>query len=876
MERVDLFPEELDTFCVGTHIPASPSAVLDGVRHVVGGKGKGRKVIHIGRNCDLCPRHADRPQGEAPSKPILLRGDPTKGRILLVSSGQAGYASQLEKAQRQLRVAGFEGDILVDFAIRCGNPRKPATQSERNECARYLAHSLLMFQPDGVLLAGAQAAYTFIGQPMPVQDNRLTWFSYELTRGHRIPCVGTHKLTSVDSNEMCYRQFGRDAAFLLHLMKQDLKLPQVTGTVIETEKDLDEIGDWTLFASEIAWDVETYGMHHQDDFEVTLLTMAKDEYSDVLVFSYHALHNAKVRAWIRNALSQPHVAYGGQNVIFDVKSFLLDPKFGYAPGPIRWDTLVDTKLLYAEATGALDQLSYWVGVVSPKAEMAAAQKDIKREKVVELQNDLKGAPVHVKLKNIKAYLYKDIPPTILHRYGARDAWVTMAVRNKLKRDLEKFEPIAKHRERLIYPAYAMYTRMSMVGVYVNQDGIEQAGEYFQNQIDEHEKVLRGYGIEPTRTKTIVEYILDVFPPDALRYTDKGAISTDKKALKLLKAQGDNEAIAHLEKWRAVIKRMSSYVDVLPRYIGNDGRVHPVADITGARSGRISMKNPAAQTIPSRGKEAKVVKNLFQADGRTWGQDYWDDEWVIIQADFKTLEIYIAALWSRDPKMLEVLCSGADYHAHTAARIAPFVWNVTTEEAFKIIEKQKAETGESPWRSMAKTTNFAIIYQTGPKTLAENTGMSVKVAEDMITSVRSEFQGLTDTMNEAKNYAQRTGEIWVPWFGEPARRRELPAIGANDWRKGNPERASQNTPIQGWASDICMASCVKIEERLAQSKLPARIILSVHDSILVECKKKYIHDVKQIMTECMTTWPTDPLKLAVDFEWGYTWGNLQPF
>lgn len=874
MERVELFTEELDVFNVGTHVPSSPAVDASGVRWTP--SGKGRKVIHIGPSCDLCPRHKDRKDGEAIAKPVILRGT-GPGRILLVTSGMAAYASQVEKAQRQLRNAGFQGDILLDFSVRCGNPRKKPTQSEISECARYLAHNLYAFRPDGVLMCGPDAARAISGHTMSVHQNRLMWFSLPLDDGKRIPCVGTHKLSSVDTNEMCFRQFLRDAKFLLHLKDQDLRLPKASATVIESAADLAAVSGWLDGAEEVAFDVETYGIQHQDDFEITLLTLQKDNLeTDTIVVSYHALQDPEVRRWISGVLTDERVAYGGQNVISDVKAFLLDPKFGWAPGPIKWDTLVDSKMLYAEGAGALDQLAYWVGIPSPKAEMAQAQKLLKEEKKAELENDLRGAPLHVKLKNIKAYLYRDINPTILHRYGARDAWITMAVRRKLKADLEKFQPVKKHRERLIYDAYGMYTRMSMVGVHVNKTGISQAEAYFQQQADEHEKVLRSHGISPTKTATIIEYILDVFPPDLLRYTEKGAVSTSKDALKFLKAQGDNEVIMHLEKWRAVIKRLSSYVHVLPQYIGNDGRVHPVADITGARSGRISMKNPAAQTIPSRGKEAKVVKNLFEADGTSWGNDYWDDDWVIIQGDFKTLEIYIAALWSQDPKMLDILVGGADYHAHTAARIAPFVWNVSTEEAFKVIEKQKAETGESPWRSMAKTTNFAIIYQTGPRTLAENTGMPVKVAEDMINSVRSEFQGLTDTMNNAKNYAQRTGEIWVPWFGEPARRRELPAIGANNWRKGNPERASQNTPIQGWASDICMASCVKIEKRLAEAKLPARIILSVHDSILVECKQKYRYDVKQIMTECMTSWPTDPLKLAVDFEFGRTWGNLEPF
>lgn len=869
MERIELFPEILDTFRIGTHVPASPGVPIVDRRWTPSGRAK--KVISLGPACDLCPRHRQRLAGEVPSKPVMLRGT-GPGRMLVVSSGQAAYAPQVEKLVRIVRRQGYAGDILLDFAVRCGDPKKPPTDSEIDECARYLAHSFYMYNPDMVLVCGSRAAKALSGYNMSPHTNRLCWFSIPGLH-KRVPVVGTHKLNTIDTNEMCFRQAGRDVAYLLHLSRQDIKLPEVHGVVVYDAAELQKLEPWFESVAELAFDVETYGIHHQDDFEITLVTLAKDEWSDVIVITYHALQQLKTWAWLKEKLTLPHVAYGGQNVIFDVKSFLLDPRAGWAPGPIKWDTMVDQKMMYAESAAALDQLAYLVGVPSPKAEMSAAQKDIKKQKHADLTNDLRGAPTAVKLKNIKAYLYKDVPAHIIHRYGARDSWVTIAVRNKQKVDLEKFAPVKKHRERLIYDAYGMYTRMSMVGVYLNQRGISQAEEYFQGQIDEHEKVLRRHGIEPTRLNTIVEYILDVFPPDALKYTDKGAVSTDRTAMKYLKARGDNEVLAHLEKWRAVMKRLSSYVKVLPTYLGKDGRVHPVADITGARSGRISMKNPAAQTIPSRGKEAKVVKNLFQADGTTWGSDAFDDDWVIIQGDFKTLEIYIAALWSMDPKMLEILAGGADYHAHTAARIAPFVWNVTTEEAHKIIAQQKAETGESPWRSMAKTTNFAIIYQTGPRTLAENTGMSVSVATDMITSVRQEFQGLTDCMNNAKSFAQRTGEIWVPWFGEPARRRELPAIGANDWRKGNPERASQNTPIQGWASDICMASAVKIEQELINQKLPARLILSVHDSLLVECKSKYKYEVREVMQRCMTDWPTGPLKLAVDFEVGETWGNL---
>jgi len=874
---IDLFPDYLDTIAVDETLPVSPNVVELDRKWTASGRSK--VIQSYGDGCNLCSRSKLR-DGPTISKPRLVRGEGNERMLVILSQSVLDAATE-RIVTSTIRGRGFKGHILYDHAFRCGTLSgrngAPLKDSDITACRPYLSWSWSGFKPDMVLLMGGFAAKAFAGFPISTHSNRGCYFSvHSSSLNRRIPIVGTHKASEILSNEMFHRHLVEEVQLLLdlHTDPKRIALPQVQAHVVKAS-ELDWAEEWLSDAKVISFDTETHGLQHQTDFEIVRITMTKDLESVTLVIDDEALEDPKVRAWVKHALTRPHIQYGGQNIDYDIQAFDVDARFKFRPGPITWDTRVDAKLIHGECDAKLAQLAFGVGIPSPKREMDDAQKDIKDDVIKEvIRDDMSADTKKYMKKRIKAYMYKGVDPEVLNRYAARDSWVTLAVHERNMRELEQYPPIRAHRERLIYPAYGFLGRMSRTGLSISRDSIKQAEHYFSAKISELDRFFADQGIKPTSNANIGEYIQAVAPPDRVLRTEKGSVSTDAKALALLK--GD-PIIDHLMTWRKLIKLYGSYVTTLPNYIGADGRVHPRPDIAGARSGRLSMTEPAAQTIPSKGgPDAKVVKNLFQADGTTFGGTWYDDDWIIVQADYKTLEIYIAAAWSMDREMLDILISGSDFHTMTAAKIAPDAWGITSEECIRIIREQKAAGKESPYRNQAKTANFAAIYKSSAKGLSQNLGINIDAAEKLVLGFEKAYSGLTATMEEARIKAQMTGEVWIPWDGKPARRREMPSIGYHNYKKGGAERGSQNSPIQGWASDICLSSAVKIEQKLLDSKLPARIILTVHDSILVECKSKYKDEVKDLMERCMTEQKVGPLTLKADFEFGPTWGNLQPF
>jgi DNA polymerase I-like protein with 3'-5' exonuclease and polymerase domains len=884
---IDLFPDYLDTIAVDEAFPFNPRESSVDRKWTASGRSKVMQTK--GDGCNLCKR-CDLRKDPVIAKPRLVRGT-TQERMLVVLSQSTLDVPTERIVTSTIRGRGYEGHILYDFAFRCGtlSPRggAPVKDSDIAACRPYLSHAWDTFKPEMVVLMGSQAAKSFAGFSIATYSNRRSYFNvYSTNLKRRIPVIGTHRASDVLMNEMFHRHFVSEVELLLDLHRNPSKndLPKAHAVLVRPY-ELDWADDWLSDAKVISFDTETYGLQHQKDFQIVEVTMTKSLKAEdlTLVFDEESLTDATVRAWLRKALTQPHIQYGGQNIDYDITAFDVDPRFGFRPGPIAWDTRVNAKLIHGECDASLAQLAFAVGIPSPKREMDEAQKDMDQEEVVqeaarglvdEENPEITADRAKYLKKRKKAYMYRGIDPDVLHRYAARDSWVTLAVHEHQQRELDQYQPVREHGKRLIYPAYGFLGRMSRVGLYISRDSIKQAGHYFGSRIAELDTVLKNSGVSPSSNASVGDYIQAVAAPEMIRRTETGAISTDQKALELLK--GD-PLIDNLLAWRKLVKLYGSYVTTLPNYIGKDGRVHPRADIVGARSGRLSMTEPAAQTIPSKGgPDAKVVKNLFQADGRTFGNDWHDDDWIIIQADYKTLEIYIAAAWSMDKEMLSILLSGADFHAMTAAKIAPDAWGISSEECLRIIREQKAAGKESPYRNQAKTANFAAIYKSSAKGLSSTLGIALPAAEKLVEGFEKAFSGLVRVMEDARIKTQLTGEVWIPWDGKPARRRELPSIGYHDYRRGGAERGSQNSPIQGWASDICLSACVKIEQELLDKKLPARIILSVHDSILVECKSKYRDEVRDLMQRCMTEQKVGPLTLKADFEYGFTWGNLQPF
>ena len=273
--------------------------------------------------------------------------------------------------------------------------------------------------------------------------------------------------------------------------------------------------------------------------------------------------------------------------------------------------------------------------------------------------------------------------------------------------------------------------------------------------------------------------------------------------------------------------------------------------------------PSTHQIPGRSELGKLVKSWFVPD----------PGYVLVAADYKTLEVVVTANWSMDPVLVETLSSGQDIHLQTAMRIGQSAWGLSPEEV-----KARHEKGITMYRSAAKSTVFGILYGQGVKALAEQIHASYNQAKAIVEGFYLAHPTLTAKIAETKRNAVSSGESWAFWNGEPARVRKLRDTGfpAEDGRRGKDERVSINNPIQSAASDYCLASVVTLDQRWVRDCVDRHVLGTVHDSIIAQCRPHDVYAMVGEMQRVMTGHPTYPLPLVVDFEVGYAWGSMKKY
>jgi len=255
--------------------------------------------------------------------------------------------------------------------------------------------------------------------------------------------------------------------------------------------------------------------------------------------------------------------------------------------------------------------------------------------------------------------------------------------------------------------------------------------------------------------------------------------------------------------------------------------------------------------------------------------------------------------SGDQRMADIFRSGVDYHMRTAEMLAPIAWGISPEtwaqmgaqyEAAKVafrearaagLQPAKVEDPRKPFRDKVKAVNFGLLYGQGDGALAEKMGSTEDEAAKIRSAVLGNFTDLAGWLEEQRQFCARNGGVWTMWEGKPARWRPLPDIGSNiEYVRAEAERASGNTPIQGTASDYCLASLSLIERLLREARLPARPIFSVYDSIIFECRRSFVTELVGLTRPVMEdTWYTAGVPLQADFEIAdgeKRWGIMTPY
>lgn len=294
------------------------------------------------------------------------------------------------------------------------------------------------------------------------------------------------------------------------------------------------------------------------------------------------------------------------------------------------------------------------------------------------------------------------------------------------------------------------------------------------------------------------------------------------------------------RYRTVSKLKSTYCDGLLKVVGEDGRIHSNFNQTETRTGRISSTEPNMQNIPVRTPLGRELRKFFTAE-----------HGVLVDADYSQIELRVLAHVADDHAMRDDFLAGRDIHASTAARVFNMPQEMVTSEM----------------RSYAKAVNFGIVYGIGAFSLSKDIGVSVQEAGDYIKEYLRNYSGVDAYMKRVAEEAKEQGYVETI-FG---RRRYLPELKSTNFNmRAFGERVARNMPIQGAAADIIKIAMIRVSDRLEREHLQAKLILQVHDELLVECPEREAEQVKALLTEEMESAVSLSVPMRADAHYGKTW------
>jgi len=316
-------------------------------------------------------------------------------------------------------------------------------------------------------------------------------------------------------------------------------------------------------------------------------------------------------------------------------------------------------------------------------------------------------------------------------------------------------------------------------------------------------------------------------------------STDAETLEKLKDQ--HELIPAVLDWRKVSKLKSTYVEGLTKTIEADGRIRSTFHQTVTATGRLSSADPNLQNLPVRREDGSEIRRCFTAR----------PGWVLVDADYSQIELRVLAHVADDRAMQEAFASGEDFHAVTASQ----VFHVPLGEVTPKL------------RSAAKAVNFGIVYGISAWSLADDIKVSNAEAQGFIDAYLARYTGVKQYMDSVKADAEKNGFVTTIY----GRKRAIPELKASNFNlRSFGQRAAMNTPIQGAAADIIKLAMIRVDERLRREGLQARLILQVHDELIVEAPETEREIVALLLKEEMEAAASLKVRLLADVNWGYNW------
>ena len=591
---------------------------------------------------------------------------------------------------------------------------------------------------------------------------------------------------------------------------------------ISTKDDLEKLIKNASQAKTLALDTETTGLDYMDS-DLVGISMCftpgeafyipinhKDDSSPQLGIDY-------VLEELRPLLEDSMQKIIGQNIKFDMNIL---SQHGINISSIKNDTMMMSYVLDASATRHnLDALSsYYLGYKTSTFE------------------DVAG-------KGVKQVTFDEVSIADATHYAAEDADITLRLYEELLSKLESVESLKKLNEDIEIPLIEVLSEMEQNGAVLNSKILNAQSKDLENRIKKIEKkayVLAGDEFNLGSTKQLREIFFDKLGYRVIKKTPGGQPSTDEKVLAELAEEYELPKI--LLEHRTLSKLKSTYTDKLPSQISiSTGKVHTSFHQAVTTTGRLSSSDPNLQNIPIRTEDGRRIRQAFEPSK---GHKF-------VSADYSQIELRVMAHMSKDEGLLTAFQDGEDVHSKTASE----VFNVDIDAV------------TTDLRRNAKAINFGLIYGISAFGLGKQLNINRNLAAEYMAMYFEKYPGVKKYMETTKDFAAENGYVET-LFGRRLYLRDINA--SNAMRRQASERAAINAPVQGTAADIMKIAMIKMHQLIKETNVEAKLILQVHDELILDTPKKEIDEVIGLVTESMMGAASLDVPLEIDVGVGDNW------
>lgn len=503
------------------------------------------------------------------------------------------------------------------------------------------------------------------------------------------------------------------------------------------------------------------------------------------------------------------------------KDTILAKRYNAQLKHVTFDVSIAAYLLDPNLSHALDQIQNWVGL--PQTLLS--------------DEEIYGKASKIAVPKDKEQLYAHL---------ALKLETMIAIVPLLKEKLIEVEAMTLY-ETIEMPLAHVLTEMEMLGIKVDAAELEQMNDTLierLNQLEEAIYIHAGEVFNLNSPKQLGEILFEKLGLPIIKKTKTG-YSTAADVLEKLK--NEHPIMPLILDYRQISKLQGTYLVGLPKYIQSDGKIHTRYVQTLTQTGRLSSTDPNLQNIPIRLEEGRKIRKAFIPS---------HPDWELFGADYSQIELRVLAHICQDEHLQEAFLKDEDIHAATARRV------------FGLDASQEVS---SDYRRQAKAVNFGIVYGISDYGLSQNLNIPRKEAKVFIERYFEKYPGVADFMTTIVEQARQQGYVSTLFN----RRRYLPDITSSNFNiRSFAERTAMNSPIQGTAADVIKIAMIQLQQELKERKMQARLLLQVHDELILEAPKGEIDCLMELVPRVMESAVTLSVPLKVDFHSGKNWYELK--